>query len=92
LFKNHTWLPDGIFANQKYHFGIFWRDLERKMMEYLFSVHLEYFMAIWYILWPFGYVICCHWVSSRFGLLFQEKYGTPAFVLKNNCGNFFIGK
>jgi hypothetical protein len=28
-------------------------------------------MSIWYILWPFWYMF------SRFGQLYQEKYGNP---------------
>jgi hypothetical protein len=37
----------------------------------IFYVHLEYFMAIWYILWPFWYIY------PRFGRLYQEQSGNP---------------
>jgi hypothetical protein len=64
--------------------GKFWRDLQRKM--------LVYFMAIWYILWPFGiycyghlvYFVAIWYTSwlfgifSCFGMLHQEKSGNPA--------------
>jgi hypothetical protein len=44
-----TWLPDGLFSNQKYQFG---KILEGLAMEVVgvFHVHLVYVMAIWYIL------------------------------------------
>jgi hypothetical protein len=39
-------LPDGIFSNQNPNLGKVWRDLQFKIM--------VDFMAIRYILWPFG--------------------------------------
>jgi hypothetical protein len=53
-------LPDGLFSNQKSQFG---QILEGFGMENvgLFFDHLEYFMAIWYNLWPFG-LVCGHLV------------------------------
>jgi hypothetical protein len=48
----------------------------------IFCGHVVYFVAIWYILWPFG-IFCGHLVYfSRFGMLYQEKSGSPALV----CG------
>jgi hypothetical protein len=49
-------LPDGIFSNQKYRFGIFLRVLQGKMLVYLmpfgiFYGHFIYLMDIWYIMW-----------------------------------------
>jgi hypothetical protein len=54
--------------------------------------HLEYIMAIWYILWSFGVfyghlvyfmVICILWkfwyIFPRFGKMCPEKSGNPAF-------------
>jgi hypothetical protein len=38
---------------------------------------LEYFMAIWYILWPFGMSYGYLVYFSRFGMLYQEKSGNP---------------
>jgi hypothetical protein len=72
-------LPDGIFSNQKYQFGKFWRVLQWKM--------LLNFMAIWYILLPFG-IVCDlfgifyeYFIFSRFGMLYQEKSGNPGAYL-----------
>jgi hypothetical protein len=49
--------------------GKFWMVLQWKMLEYLLYVHSVYFMAIWFILWPFG-IFCGHLVHfSRFGML-----------------------
>jgi hypothetical protein len=38
---------------------------------------LEYFTAIWYILWPFGNVVVIWLYFSRFGILCLEKSGNP---------------
>jgi hypothetical protein len=54
-------------------FGACWRALEQKILVYMLSI-----WNILRILWPFG-IICGHWAySSLFGLLFQEKSGSPA--------------
>jgi hypothetical protein len=37
----------------------------------IFYGHFVYFMAILYILWLFGIIF------SRFGMLYQEKFGNP---------------
>jgi hypothetical protein len=43
----------------------------------IFYGHLEYFIAIWDILWPFG-TKCAHLVHfSWFGIMHQEKSGNP---------------
>jgi hypothetical protein len=34
-------------------------------------------MAIWYILWPFGYFVVIWYIFPRFGILCQEKSGNP---------------
>jgi hypothetical protein len=39
----------------------------------IFYGRLVYFMAIWYILWPFG-------IFKIFGMLFQLKSGNPGPV------------
>jgi hypothetical protein len=49
------------FQTKNPNLGIFWRDLQRKM--------LVYFTAILYILWLFG-------TFPRFGMLYQEKSGS----------------
>jgi hypothetical protein len=43
----------------------------------IFSVHLEYFMTIRYILWPFG-TFCGHWEIASFGYVVPRKSGNPA--------------
>jgi hypothetical protein len=42
----------------------FWRALQCVMLVGIFFVHLVNFMAVWYILWPFG-------------ILHQENSGNP---------------
>jgi hypothetical protein len=65
--------------------GKFWRVLQWKM--------LIHFMAIWYILFPFGmfygscYVLWHLVVFSRFGKLHQEKSGNPKFGV--DCLTYF---
>jgi hypothetical protein len=47
---------------------------------YIFYGHLEYFMEIWDIIWPFG-TFCIRLVHfSGFGIMYQEKSGNPAPV------------
>jgi hypothetical protein len=49
----------------------------------IFYDHLEYFMAIWYNLWPFG-IVCGHLVYfPHFGMLGQGKIWQPCLRL---CG------
>jgi hypothetical protein len=44
----------------------------------IFYGHLEYFKAIWEILWPFA-TFCVDLVFfSEFGIMYQQKSGTPA--------------
>jgi hypothetical protein len=43
----------------------------------IFHDHLEYFMAIWYNLWPFG-IVCGHLLYfSRFGMFGSRKIWQP---------------
>jgi hypothetical protein len=44
----------------------------------IFYGYLEYITAIWYMLWPFGNVVTIWYISPRFGILCQEKSGSPA--------------
>jgi hypothetical protein len=45
------------------------------MLVYIVYDHLEYFTAIWYILWPFDFV-SVHWeYFSRFGMFGPRENG-----------------
>jgi hypothetical protein len=69
-------LPDGFFSFKKSHFA---KILECLGMENvgMFYDHLEYFTALWYILWPFA-IICGHLVYfSRFGMFGPRKIWQP---------------
>jgi hypothetical protein len=44
----------------------------------VFYGHVVYFMAIWYILWPFGNAVVIWYIFPRFGMLCQEKSGNPS--------------
>jgi hypothetical protein len=53
-----------------------------------------YFMAIWYILWPFGifsghlvYFMAIWYIFPRFGTMYQEKSGNLGFVQKIVLGS-----
>jgi hypothetical protein len=61
-----------------------WWVYQWKMLVYIFSGHLAYFMAIWHILWPFGifyghlaYFMAIWYIFPCFGMLYQEKSGNP---------------
>jgi hypothetical protein len=43
----------------------------------IFYGNLEYFTAIWYILWPFVNVVVVWYIFPRFGTFCQEKSGNP---------------
>jgi hypothetical protein len=43
----------------------------------MFYGHLEYIMALWCILWPFGYLVVIWYIFPRFGILRQGKSGNP---------------
>jgi hypothetical protein len=58
-------LPDGIFSKQNATLDKFWERLAMKDVGKFYEhfVHftycrLVYFMAIWFTLWSFWYVIC----------------------------------
>jgi hypothetical protein len=46
----------------------------------IFYGHLEYFTAIWYILWPFGNLL---YNFPLFGILCEEKSGNPGSIGSN---------
>jgi hypothetical protein len=79
-------LPDRLLSNQKSQFEKNSQGLRFENID-IFYVHLEYFMAIWNILWPFG-IFSCHlansvfiwYIFSSFGIVHQEKSGNPACV------------
>jgi hypothetical protein len=89
-------LPDGKVSYQNYQTGYIW---EVHGMENIgiFNVPLEYFNAIFYILWPFGVFVSIWNIFPRFGILYQEKSGNPAssgddkiFLIDiGNCGTLY---
>jgi hypothetical protein len=60
-------LPDGLFSNQKSQIWVNFGGLEMVNIG-IFLDHLEYFMAIWYNLWPFGKVCGHSLFVSQFGM------------------------
>jgi hypothetical protein len=84
VFKYGTGLPDGLFSNQKSEFGYILVGLGMEKVG-IFYDYLEYFTAIWYILWPFG-IVCGHLVYfSRFGTLRPRKIWQPCPNLTYVC-------
>jgi hypothetical protein len=69
-------LPDGLFSNQKSQIWVnFGGSLNGKCW-YIFD-HLEYFLTIWYNLWPFG-IVCGHLLYfSQFGMFGPRKIWQP---------------
>jgi hypothetical protein len=43
----------------------------------IFNAHLEYVIAIWYILWSFGSFVVIWLIFTHFGILCQDKSGNP---------------
>jgi hypothetical protein len=79
-----------VFFTKKNLLGLILEDLAMKDVGKLYGhlvylrplgkmfCHLEHFVAIWNILWPFG-TFCGHLVHfSTFGILYQEKSGSPS--------------
>jgi hypothetical protein len=80
-------LPDGLFSNQKSKFGSILEGIEMEHIG-IFYGHLEYIMAIWYIIWPFGGILVYYF--TRFGILYNEKYGNPGHkVQRCRLKNYF---
>jgi hypothetical protein len=79
-------LPDGVFSKQKSKFGSILEGLRMENIG-IFYVHLEYFTAIWYNLWPFGNVDAFWYIFPRFGILCLEKSGNPAGRARHNTTN-----
>jgi hypothetical protein len=71
-------LPDGLFPNQKYQLGKFWRSSDWKKIDLFY----DHFMAIWNILQTF-WICYGHFVHfvlilvlfSSVGIMDQEKSG-----------------
>jgi hypothetical protein len=66
-----------VFKPKIPNLGKFWRALEWYMLVCIFYDHLEYFMAIWYNLWPFGIVCGDLLYFSQFGMLGPRKIWQP---------------
>jgi hypothetical protein len=77
---NITGLEQGCqmvcFQTKKSQFGLI---LEGFRMEIagIFYGHLEYYMAICDIFWPFGNVVVIWYILPCFGILCQDKSGYP---------------
>jgi purine-nucleoside phosphorylase len=70
-------LPNGIFSNQKFQFGLYLEGLEMEDVG-IFYGRWVYFKATLSIVW-ISDKLCGHLVNfSRFGMLYREKSGNPA--------------
>jgi hypothetical protein len=70
-------LPDGLFSNQNSQFGKKFKGLRLENAD-IFYGHLEYFIDIWDILYPFVTFVFIWYIFSSFGIMHQEKSGNPA--------------
>jgi hypothetical protein len=69
-------LPDGLFSNQKIPIWVNFGGSFNGKCWYFYD-HLEYFTAIWYILWQFV-IVCGNLVYfSRFGMFGPRKIWQP---------------
>jgi hypothetical protein len=78
-------LPDGIFPNKKFPFGLILDDLAMEVVGILFG-HLVYLMAIWYCLGP------CGIFYGYFVYLFLFWYIVPGKIWQpcREVGNLFF--
>jgi serine/threonine protein kinase len=60
-------LPNGIFSNQIFRFGLILESLGRDNVG-IFIGHFEYITAIWYILGPLGSFLVIWCIFPRFGI------------------------
>jgi hypothetical protein len=67
-----TALPDGCILLPKIPICVSYGGPWHGRYWYIFYGHLEYFIVIWYILWPFV-TFCVHWVIFLFDLFYPEK-------------------
>jgi hypothetical protein len=69
-------LPDGLVSNKKSQFG---QILEGPWNGkcWIFYDHMNYFMLIWYYLWPFGIVRGPLVYFSQFRMFGQRKIWQP---------------
>jgi hypothetical protein len=44
----------------------------------IFCGHLEYILAIWYVIWPFSNLLVFWYIYPQFGILYHHKSGNPA--------------
>jgi hypothetical protein len=58
----------------------------------IFYGHLEYFMVILHILWPFGNVVAIWYIFPCFGTLCREKSGNPVSVCRRRKQIFTFDK
>jgi hypothetical protein len=81
-------LPDGIFSDQKSQSGEFLEGLEMENILWALGIGiLRPFTQ--YILWPFGNLHSRNLVYfTRFGILYRQKSGNPAF--KSRETNFKV--
>jgi hypothetical protein len=78
-------LPDGLVSYQKSQFGYILEGLGKENVG-IFYDHLEYFTALWCMLWPFG-TVCGHLVHfSCFGMCGTKKSGNPG----GNAKDYYV--
>jgi hypothetical protein len=64
------------FQTKHPNLGKFWRTLEFENVG-IFNGRLEYFTAIWYILWPFGNVVVIWHIPPPFWYIVSGKIWQP---------------
>jgi hypothetical protein len=72
--------PDDLIPKFPIYIGTFWSLGMENIV--IFCGHLEYSIAIWYILRTFGDFAVIRYIFPRFGKLYQDKSGNPAIFYK----------
>jgi hypothetical protein len=70
-------LPDGVFSNQKFKFGNILECFGMENVDIIYC-RLEYFTALWCILWQFDNFLVILGYYNLFWNVLPRKSGNPA--------------
>jgi hypothetical protein len=74
--KLRAGLPDGLFSNQKSHFGLIFEGLRLENVD-IFYGHLEYLRNFWIFYDHWVHFVIIWYIFFGFGIMYQEKSGNP---------------
>jgi hypothetical protein len=81
----HQGCQMAYFQNKNPKLGKFWRDLEWKMLAYLYG-DLEFITAVWYILCPFGNLVVIWYIFPVLVYCVKKNMATLMYICENVGG------